>query len=759
MKPSAPSLARAAILLGVFSPPIHSQITVSGWSSGFAIPGADNDVLAITTYDDGTGNALYLGGAFTTIGGQAASRIAKWNGTGWSALGSGIGGPQPGVRAMTVYDPGIGTGLYVTGGFTTAGDAAARGIARWNGSYWYPLAGGINTGTGLALAVYDDGSGPALYLGGEFLWVSGVTVNRIAKWNGFTWSPLAGGIDGASADVEALAVWDDGSGAALYVGGSFTSVSGVSANRIARWKGGIWSALGTGMNDRVKALAVYGDGSGPALFAAGDFTTAGGVYVSHVAKWNGSSWSAQGPGVGSSTGAFVTVDSMAVYNPGAAYGGESLFVSGTFDRAGGLPANRIARWKNSNWWTLGEGLGGSAPALAVYNPGTGSRLFTGGSFHSAGGMTTRGLASWNGASWAEMGRGRGIEWRAQAMKVFDDGTGAGPTLFVAGEFPNVAGTSDVHYVGRWNGTTWAPLGGGMDTQVTTLAVYDDGSGAAIYAGGQFQVADGMPAAHIAKWNGVNWTPVGNGLNGGVAELVAFDDGTGMALYATGGFDHSGSQSLSNIARWNGSTWSSVGLGVSSSANALTVFDDGGGPALYVGGSFYFSGATKVIRVGKWTGSSWVCVGDGVNSDVYDLAVYDGGSGPELYAAGAFTGAGSIRTGPIAKWNGTTWSAVGGGVRRIGLLPQVRVLAVHDDGSGPALYAGGLFDVAGNMSAKNVARWDGTAWSSLGRGTDDLVTALGSYDAGLGTGADLYVSGNFARAGGRPSNCFGRWSRW
>ncbi|MBI5865255.1 MAG: hypothetical protein HZB38_12240 [Planctomycetes bacterium] len=93
------------------------------------------------------------------------------------------------------------------------------------------------------------------------------------------------GLNGA---VNALTTFDDGGGPALYVGGAFTTAGGVAANRIAKWSGGGWSPLGSGVNDRVYALAVFDDGSGPALYAGGIFTTAGGVVANHIAKWNGS---------------------------------------------------------------------------------------------------------------------------------------------------------------------------------------------------------------------------------------------------------------------------------------------------------------------------------------------------------------------------------------------------------------------------------------------------------------------------------------
>lgn len=73
-------------------------------------------------------NDLYAAGAFTTIAGVSADRVARWNGTNWSPLGSGIsGGLAPFVNAMTVFN----NGLIVGGDFTTAGGVSANYIARW----------------------------------------------------------------------------------------------------------------------------------------------------------------------------------------------------------------------------------------------------------------------------------------------------------------------------------------------------------------------------------------------------------------------------------------------------------------------------------------------------------------------------------------------------------------------------------------------------------------------------------------------------
>ena len=99
---------------------------------------------------------------------------------------------------------------------------------------------------------------------------------------------------GTNSTVRAFTVFDDGTGPALYVGGEFTIAGGVTVNYIAKWDGKAWSALGTGLNDSVYALAVFdADGEGPsppALYAGGAFTAAGNLSASHIARWNGTSW-------------------------------------------------------------------------------------------------------------------------------------------------------------------------------------------------------------------------------------------------------------------------------------------------------------------------------------------------------------------------------------------------------------------------------------------------------------------------------------
>ncbi len=101
------------------------------------------------------------------------------------------------------------------------------------------------------------------------------------------------GLPGLNGDVYAAAVYDDGTGPALYVGGQFTFAGEVAANNIARWDGTTWSPLGNGMNDWVIALTEYNG----ELIAGGGFTTAGGTPANRIARWDGTVWTALGSGM------------------------------------------------------------------------------------------------------------------------------------------------------------------------------------------------------------------------------------------------------------------------------------------------------------------------------------------------------------------------------------------------------------------------------------------------------------------------------
>jgi len=354
------------------------------WDNSVGQSGMNGPVWSLATFDDGTGPALYAGGAFTAVAGKSANHIARWDGEAWTALGEGIGGvSSPIVYAMTVFDDGDGPALYAAGDFTTAGGETANQIARWDGTAWEALGEGLDNDV-RALAVFDDGSGPVLYAGGLFHTAGTASATGIAKWDGGEWSALDSPLGGGLPFVYAFEVFDDGTGPALYAGGTMFTAGGKQAPNIARWDGSAWTSVGGGVSNWVSGLRAFDD----ALYAGGAFTTAGGVSALRVARWDGDSWSGMGAGT---AGDFPWVNTLLPFDDGT---GPALYVGGWFESAGGQPANRIARWDGETWSRLDVGLNERVWALLEHDDGSGSALYVAGHFTAAGGQPAGRIARW-----------------------------------------------------------------------------------------------------------------------------------------------------------------------------------------------------------------------------------------------------------------------------------------------------------------------------------------------------------------------------
>ena len=106
--------------------------------------GTNGSVKALVVFDDGHGPALYVGGSFTMAGTTPTpSGIARWDGNAWSALPAGA--PSP--TCLAVWDDGTGPAIYAAGSFTVATGAAGNSIAKFNGTSWSSLGSGLTGST------------------------------------------------------------------------------------------------------------------------------------------------------------------------------------------------------------------------------------------------------------------------------------------------------------------------------------------------------------------------------------------------------------------------------------------------------------------------------------------------------------------------------------------------------------------------------------------------------------------------------------
>ena len=176
--------------------------------------------------------------------------------------------------------------MGVLSAYLLAAGAAGQCAPTWLPGMPVPgVVGGVS-----AMVAWDrDGSGPqpaVLAVGGAVTIAGGVRLEGVAVFDPVTrvWSALTPSTGFLGGSVNALAAMPNGD---LIAAGTFISMAGVAANRIARWNGAAWQPLGSGLNNVVQALAVMPNGN---LIAAGSFSTAGGAPANRVAAWDGATW-------------------------------------------------------------------------------------------------------------------------------------------------------------------------------------------------------------------------------------------------------------------------------------------------------------------------------------------------------------------------------------------------------------------------------------------------------------------------------------
>jgi hypothetical protein len=336
--------------------------------------GPDGPVYAISSYS----GDLVIGGDFEQVGAAAARNEARFRNGGWERLGDGLAadfghtdaGRHGFVRAF--YQDG--GDLFMGGVFDDPAPGSA-GIARFNGTDWLSLGTGVEGPAGSYVEVIH-GFGGKIVAGGSFWSADVLPVANIAAWDDGVWTTFGAGTffgGGNSAPVNAMATCDG----KLIIGGSFLQIDGVDAPYIAQWDGEHWSPVGSGLYGAVRDLAIFDGelyacgniqappGQSPAfsgvarfdealqqwmpvgtsgadstpitlephdgkLYMGGFFFAVDGVGMPMLAVWDGLTWSAP-PGGGPDW----TVQDL------HSRGGD-LYVGGEFNTVGGLSSPRLA---------------------------------------------------------------------------------------------------------------------------------------------------------------------------------------------------------------------------------------------------------------------------------------------------------------------------------------------------------------------------------------------------------------------------------
>ncbi len=353
--------------------------------------------------------------------------------------------PVNGVGNWEAIDPGTnGTvecmitdfngNLIVGGNFSSAGDIPVSYLALYNTTGIWNALSPGSNGPILDMAMASDGK---LFVAGDFSEIGGIAANNIAFYDGENWNSLDTGTNGPISKITF-----DKSGSILYAGGIFSMAGETMVNNIARWENESWQGLTdsntdvTGTNNEIRAIAFDDENN---LYIGGNFDMAGGIRANRIAKWDGTNWDSLGDG----TSGFVQA---IVLNDGFVYAG------GNFVNAGNKTVRRIARFhmQSQTWETLGNGVSGNVNDMAWHN----GQLYVTGTFTTASDIdiehkVVNNVARWNSTlGWQALGTGTnvGIDNRGNALLFLKDSD----ELIIGGNFSRVGAAPNVNNIAKWS---------------------------------------------------------------------------------------------------------------------------------------------------------------------------------------------------------------------------------------------------------------------------------------------------------------------
>lgn len=602
-------------------------------------PLPDAPVLAVSV----SGTAVYVGGVFSSIGGQnrvglaaidASTGLATpWNpgieeGNGYVSL------IVPSVSTVYVFGTfdrmggldryrfaavDVATGMvtnwnpahdsyvngaavdgetvYLTGGFTTIGGESRAGIAAFDATTAAVLPWRPGSSDGGVSGIHLEGS--RIFVTGEFSSIDGLPRSNIAELDPSTaavtpWEPPHFG--GAITSMILV-------GSRVVAVGDFNSAGGVPRQNIASVDdfSGAATPWNPGSDGAVRAFAL-----GAQLYVAGDFNNIGGQSRSRLAALD------------IQTGLATEWNPQPDRNVSALRVGDSaVYAAGQFTTIGGQPRSCLAALDPNTGlateWDPSVGASSSVSSLAL----SGSRLYVGGNFSQIGTQARSNLAAVDATTGTVLPWNPGPNREVRRLEVF------GGVVYAAGAFVQVGGVSRVGLaaIHATTGivTAWNP--GPVNGQVQALAV----SSSAIYVGGAFSSIGGVGRLNLASLDPgsgapTSWDP---GADANVTTLTL----AGSRLSAGGLFKRIAGQDRSGFARF------------ALEAPVVQLITPNGGESLFLGRPFNItwsatndvaiesvdlqlsrqgpSGPWETIHTGGNTGSHpWTVTGPASNGQAY-----------------------------------------------------------------------------------------------------------------------------------------------
>lgn len=688
LPPRARAALGAAVVFSALTLPAQATIRSGDWTGDFSIPAFDGHAYAGAILN----GQYYVAGNFHWAGAVPVQNVARWNGSAWTPVAGGL--PFP-VSRLAVR----GTELLAA---TSSGFPSNGPVMRFDGA-WAALGSNLS-GEARALLV----NGEDVYAAG-YLDIDDNAMNRVVRWDGAEWQPVGGAFDGG---IQALAVYQG----ELYAGGDFGNVEGQPASRIARWDGAHWQPVGGGTDDRigdaVSAFAVYGG----RLIVGGSFTSLGGLPIHGIGAWNGATWDSLPE---TPRDAFVSD-----LEPD----GNTLYIAGLFQVPNQWSAG-LVMFDGQHWLLPDPYPGWRMSDLATENGamisvGDASDLYGAGARLSQMPMrnvivrdpTWRPLFAWKPGMRGLLGPG----WTAvSALHAYQG------SLLAGGYFEYAPGTDRWDYTGslvRWTGDGWRPVGN-LRGWVDRIASYGD---RIVVGGSGFHSSNGTYTS-VLVWDGQNWGDLGGPLEGAVFALTEWQGN----LVAGGGVRLPGQPIWSGVAIHRSPGWTILGnlpVGGNSIVRDLATF---GGELYAAGTNLGSSGTSRGLL--RWNGKQWTPVPGAPDSPAACLLTRADG----LWVGFSW---GSSSVGSIWRWDGAHWTQMGD------LSGNTSALG---EAGGEVIAAGQLIHPLNGWIS--MARWTGTEWNPIPGGPDQSIQSMAAV------GNDLYVGGAFQRTALQQSEGLARWS--
>jgi hypothetical protein len=280
--------------------------------------------------------------------------------------------------------------------FSQVGSLPVRGVARWNGTQWDSLAGGINThdknlnpnnpsGNVLCCIPYNG----KLLVGGSFFSMGGLNANSLALWDGFNWDTLPKRAFGAFSGPPQICGFLKKNNL-LYIAGNYSTIVGQPANGFAKWDGNNYTPIPfpIPMGCEVFDIADYKN----EIYLCGTFVAGITDTLNRIIRYDGTKFRSVGGGITGGNGGAYT---MVVYN-------NELYLGGHIEEIGGNPAEHVMKWDGNQWTSVGFGGGNSMAShvrkLIVHN----NKLFAFGYFQFTAGLPSFNTAVYDGVKWCAM---------------------------------------------------------------------------------------------------------------------------------------------------------------------------------------------------------------------------------------------------------------------------------------------------------------------------------------------------------------------